>query len=101
MREVANYFGAEFGMKPYTPPGEIYAPTLRVGIKASTPDGFDLAAGVDLLRLDRKGDTFASLLLTPRGPSLFIGQKFTPVISFGAFVSPKNFGVGIFWSTVL
>jgi cephalosporin-C deacetylase-like acetyl esterase len=101
MREVANYFGAEFGMKPYAPPGEIYAPTLRVGIRASAPDGFDLAAGIDLLKFDRKGDAFASLLVTPRGPSLFLGRKFTPVISIGAFASPKSFGVGIFWSTVL
>jgi acetyl esterase/lipase len=101
MREVANYFGAEFNGSKYVAPENLYAPTLRVGIKADTGSAFDLAIGLDLLRLDARGEAFASLLLTPRGPTLFAGKRITPVLAIGGFFSFRSTGLGIFWSTVL
>ncbi|CAN5531474.1 hypothetical protein BH11ARM1_BH11ARM1_12590 [soil metagenome] len=101
MREVANFFGAEFSGKTYASPKEVYAPTLRIGMKADTGAGFDVALGLDLLQFDARGNGFATLLVTPRGPSLFVGYHLTPVLAAGGFATLKNAGLGIFWSTVL
>jgi hypothetical protein len=101
MREVAGYFSGEFYGTPFQVPGTVYAPTLRLGIKADLTSGFDVAAGIDLLRLDARGEGFASLLLTPRGPGLFIGRKINESLAAGGIVTPRGAGLGIFWSTVL
>ncbi len=101
MREVAAFFGSQFGGDAYTPPMRLYAPTFRVGLKADAPTGFDVAIGIDVLRFDRRGEGFASFLVTPRGPGLFIGRKITPVLSLGFTLRPKTGAIGIFWSTVL
>ncbi len=101
LREVASFFAAEFNAKEYIPPKRINAPTLRLGAILTTASGFDLAAGLDLLRLDRHGDGFVSFLVTPRGPQLFIGRKIDSRISMGFTATKKRVGVGLFWSTVL
>jgi hypothetical protein len=101
MREVAAFFDSVFHEKPYTAPRKLYAPTVRVGLKADTPNGFDVALGLDLFQFDSKGETFVTLLVTPRGPDIFAGRKITPVLAAGVFFNTRNIGVGIFWSTVL
>jgi hypothetical protein len=101
MREVASYFGAQFTGSEYSLPSQLYAPTFRLGIKADVVSGFDVAVGLDLLRFDKRGEGFATLLLTPRGAGLFLGKKITPVLAAGAILTPKYGSLGIFWSTVL
>jgi hypothetical protein len=101
LREVGNFFSAIYTGKDFSPPTKIYAPTVRIGGIANSITGFDLAAGIDLLKFDRRGDGFASLLITPRGPEVFIGRRIDSRISFGAIGTRRNFGIGIFWSTVL
>ncbi len=101
LREVANYFSSEFANTPYTPPSRIYAPTLRIGATATSGLGFNLAAGIDLLKFEASGQTFSSLLITTRGPQLFLGRKIDSRISFGVIGSRTRVGVGFFWSTVL
>ena len=74
------------------------------GALASAPNGFDLAAGLDLVRFDPRGDGFVSVLITPRGPQLFAGRTIFPGLAFGgiAKLSGRNhFGLGVFWSVVL
>lgn len=101
MREVAAFFGSTFNHETYAIPKKLYAPTLRIGLKADTPNGPDVALGLDLFQFDSKGESFATLLITARGPSIFAGRHITPVLAGGLFLSPRNVGVGIFWSTVL
>lgn len=101
MREVSAFFAAEFTNGKYTIPKSLYAPTVRLGLIANTPSGFDVALGLDLVRFDSDGKYFSTLLVTPRGPDLFVGQRITNVLAGGAFLSTKGVGFGIFWSTVL
>ena len=104
LREVARFFGNEMTGEPYAPPKRLVAPTLRIGALASAPNGFDIAAGLDLYRFDPRGDGFVSVLITPRGPQLFAGRTLFPGLAFGgiAKLSGRNpFGLGVFWSVVL
>jgi hypothetical protein len=101
MREVASYFATEFTGGTFEPPSRLYAPTVRIGFRLDTASGVDLGVGLDLLKFDPRGDSFATLLLTPRGPNLFIGRRFSQGLAFGAFGSTRGAGVGLFWSTVL
>jgi dienelactone hydrolase len=101
LREIGNFFNAVFAGKEFVPPSKIYAPTIRIGGVASIPNGFDLAAGLDLFRLDKRGDGYSTLLLTPRGPQLFLGRRIDSRISVGFIGSLKKLGFGFFWSTVL
>lgn len=101
LREVARFFHDEFGGKDFVPLRSIYAPTVRIGGLASTTSGFDLAAGLDIWKFDHRGDGFASLLLTPRGPGLFLGYRIDSRISVGGIATRRRAGLGLFWSTVL
>ena len=101
MREVANYFATEFTGTAFEPPDRLYAPTVRIGFRLDTASGLDLGIGLDLLKFDRRGDSFASLLLTPRGPNVFVGQRFSQGLSLGLFGGTRGVGAGLLWSTVL
>jgi len=101
LREVGNFFGAEFTGKDFTPPSRIYAPTIRIGGIANTVDGFDLAAGLDLFKFDREGNAFSTILITPRGTELFVGRQLDNRISIGVLGTRRKVGVALFWSTVL
>ncbi len=101
LREVGNFFGAEFAGKDFTPPSRIYAPTVRIGGLVNTATGFDLGLGLDLVKFDRSGDGFASFLITPRGPEIFLGRRIDNRVSIGFVGTRRRFGAGLFWSTVL
>jgi len=101
MREIAKYYAAQFTGSAFEPPKQIYAPTVRLGFKVDSASGLDIGIGLDLLKLDRRGDAFSTLFLTPRGPQLFLGKSIGGGISFGVFGSQRGAGAGLFWSTVL
>ena len=101
MREVAGFFNQEFSGVPFVVPKKVYAPTIRLGLKVDTGNGFDLGVGLDLLKFDHRGDTFASLFVTPRGPQLFIGRDITQGFAIGLIGTPRNSGVALLWSAVL
>jgi acetyl esterase/lipase len=101
MREVAGYFASQFTGATYNLPTKLYAPTFRLGMKAELSTGFDVALGLALIRFDSKGEGFGTLLLTPRGPGLFLGRKITPVLAAGGIITTKATSIGIYWSTVL
>lgn len=101
MREVSRFFSAEFAGTTFVPPVKLYAPTFRIGFGVATDSGLDLSAGIDLWRFDPKGNSFASLLATPRGLHLFLGRHVSAGLSIGGFGSNRGIGFGILWSTVL
>lgn len=102
--EVSRFFGNEMTGKAYVPPKRIYAPTFRLGALADYPNGFDLAAGVDIWRLNARSDAFSTLMITAHGPQLFLGRSIAPGLSLGVFGSLRgrsNLSIGAFWSAVL
>ena len=101
MREVSRYFTAEFHGQSFMAPKKLYAPTIRVGVKVDSGNGFDLGVGLDLLKFDKKGDQFSTLYLTPRGVQIFIGQTIASGLSFGIVGSTHRAGIGLMWSAVL
>ena len=104
LREVARFFGDEMTGTAYVPPRRLVSPTLRVGAIYALPNGFDLAGGLDLFHFDPRGDGFASLMITARGPQVFLGRMVLPGFSlgaFGRFAGHSPLGFGVFWSAVL
>jgi dienelactone hydrolase len=101
LREVATFFASEFEGETYVPPDRILAPTLRIGLKADLGLGFDLFAGIDLVRFDSRGTSFSSLVLTPRGPQVFVGVQVSEGLSLGVSAATRGLGLGLFWSSVL
>jgi alpha-beta hydrolase superfamily lysophospholipase len=101
MREVARFFQTEFNGAQFAAPEKLYAPTIRLGIKVDSGNGFDLGVGLDLLKFDKKGDTFTTLFITPRGPQLFLGRTIAQGFSIGAITSMRKAGAALLWSAVL
>ncbi len=102
--EVSRFFGTEMMGQAYTPPRRIVAPTLRLGAIADYPNGFDLAAGLDIWRINDRADLFSTLMITVRGPQIFVGRSIAPGLSLGAFGSFRGrskISIGAFWSAVL
>jgi dienelactone hydrolase len=101
LNEAARFFEAVAQDRPYTPPAQILAPTIRVGVMSTLPGKTDVVAGLDLRKFDAKGRSYASILLTPQTPVLWIGTDLTAGLSLGVGISTRRTGFGLFWSTVL
>lgn len=101
LREAANFFQSVAEKRAYNPPTTIVAPTIRVGLLGLSSGRFDVVAGFDVLKFDKRGKQYASLLITPRTPVLWIGAELNPGLNVGAGLSGNGSGLGIFWSTVL
>jgi len=101
LKEVTNYFGAEFSGKPYEPPKRIFAPTLRIGVQATTSSGFDIGVGIDLWKSNQRGDLIGIGMLTPRGPQLFLGGRISSGLTIGVVGGTNRVGIGLLWSRVL
>jgi hypothetical protein len=101
MREMARFFNQEFTGVKFVPPAKLYAPTIRLGLKVDTGNGFDIGAGLDLLKFDKKGDTFMTLFATPRGPQLYLGRDISQGFSVGVIGSTHKSGLALLWSAVL
>ncbi|MEI8281894.1 MAG: hypothetical protein WCG75_05780 [Armatimonadota bacterium] len=101
LREVANFWESLVSNREYTPPPKIVSPTVRVGITLQMPSKFDIAAGFDLIKFDKRGKSYVSLLLTPKNPVLWIGTDVVSGFSAGVGISNRRVGFGLFWSIVL
>jgi hypothetical protein len=101
LREVANFFDSLVANKEYVPPVKIVSPTIRVGVTFEMPSRFEIAAGIDLIKFDKPGKSYASLLLTPKNPVLWVGTDVAPGINAGVGISNRRVGFGLFWSIVL
>lgn len=100
-RSVAEFFEARFAGREFKAPRRVYAPTLRVGAIAVSNTGFQIAAGVDLIKFDSRGNALTTLFATPRGLQVFVGVKLDKNVFIGGFGSQQGFGFGASWSTVL
>ena len=101
LAETAAFFGSEFSGVRFEPPKRIYAPSIRLGVSVDPVDGLDIGAGIDLWRLDQKGDTVLSGFISPKGPSLRLMRNVSSGLAIGILAGPKKATVGVMWSTVL
>lgn len=101
LREVANFFESIVSNQDYSPPLKIVSPTVRVGVTLEMPSKFDIAAGFDLIKFDKRGKSYASLLLTPKNPVLWVGTDIASGFNVGVGISNRRVGFGLFWSIVL
>lgn len=101
LREVALFFAAVAGDRDYEPPTQLISPTIRVGVTFEVPGRYDIVGGIDLLKLDADGKTYASLLLTPRNPVFWVGRDIGNGMNVGIGISNQRVRPGVFWSTVL
>ncbi len=101
LRAAADFFEAVRDEKEFVLPKKLLAPTIRLGALASSPDGFDVVAGIDILKFDPSGKSYASFLLTPRSPVVWFGTTIGTGLNLGVSVSNRRVGFGLLWSTVL
>lgn len=100
-QEIAKFFAASETGAEYVAPKSIRAPTLRLGFEANAESGIQIVAGVDVWRSNARGDGFASILASPRGPQFFVGFKAEKGLSIGATLRSGSVSPGLFWSIVL
>ena len=101
LREVANFFDSIVVKKEYVPPVKIVSPTVRVGVTLEMPSRFEIAVGFDLIKFDKPGKSYVSLLLTPKNPVLWVGTDVVSGFNAGVGISNRRVGFGLFWSIVL
>lgn len=101
LREVANFFESLVTKKEYVPPLKIVTPTVRVGVTFELPTKFEIAVGFDLIKFDKRGKGYVSLLLTPKNPVLWVGTDVGSGLNAGVGISNRRVGFGLFWSIVL
>lgn len=101
LREVASFFASVASEKPYEPPHQLISPTIRIGVTFEAPGRYDIVGGVDLFKFERDGKSYASLLLTPRNPVIWVGRDIGNGMNVGMGISNQRVRPGVFWSTVL
>jgi dienelactone hydrolase len=101
LRVAADFFEAVRDQRDFVLPKKLIAPTIRLGALASSPNGFDVVAGIDILKFDPSGKSYASILLTPRSPVVWFGTTISPGLNLGVSVANRRAGFGLLWSTVL
>lgn len=97
---VVRFFEATFHGTEFTAPSRFYSPTIRLGLTFNPDRGLQVAGGLDVWRLNKSSDAFASVLLTPRGIEGFVGYSFSKGISLGVSITPRRTTIGGFWSVV-
>jgi dienelactone hydrolase len=98
---VSRFFAQTMRGTGFSAPDSLYAPTIRWGINFNDETGMQVMAGLDVWRLKANGETFASVMLTPRGGAGYIGHTVSKNLSFGVTVLRKRTTWGILWSIVL
>jgi hypothetical protein len=98
---VAEFFEKRFAGEEFVPPSSIHAPTIRIGLTLDAERGVQVAAGVDLWRSNRKGEFYASGMLSTRGLSLFAGWRGPLGFSPGVFALPDRTVFGLLWHFIL
>jgi dienelactone hydrolase len=98
---VSRFFSQTFRGTDFNAPDSLYAPTIRWGIGLNDETGLQVMAGIDVWRLKANGETFASVMITPRGGQGFLGQTVSKNFAIGIAVTRKRTTVGMLWSIVL
>lgn len=100
IRSVAAFFESTFSGREFEAPDTFYSPTIRFGLSVDIETGLNVAASLDVWRLNPNNDAFASLMLTPRGPRGFVGGSLGKGVAIGVIVLPRKTTFGMVWNTV-
>lgn len=100
-RVIRRFFESRFEFGTASVPDSFLAPTLRIGMIYSPNRDLRVALGTDLWRSNSRGDFYVSLVLTPKGSSLFSGVSLRGGFSLGAEITPKRAYGALFWNFVL
>ena len=100
LRTVSSFFGSTFAGIAYQAPKDFYVPTIRFGLAADLETGFNVAASLDVWRLNSSSAMFASLMFTPKGARGFIGGNVGGGFAIGAVILPRKTTFGMVWNTV-
>ena len=98
---VSRFFGQTFRGSGFAAPASLYAPTIRWGLNLTDETGLQVFAGLDVWRLKANGETFATVMVTPRGGAGFVGHTVSKNLAMGVTVLRKRTTVGLLWSIVL
>lgn len=98
---VARFFAQTFRGPGFKAPGSLYAPTVRWGLGLNDETGLQVMAGIDVWRLKANSETFATVMVTPRGAQGFIGQTVSKNLAIGISVTRTRTTPGLLWSIVL
>jgi dienelactone hydrolase len=98
---MSRFFAQTFRGIDFNAPDSLYAPTIRWGLGVNDETGLQVMAGVDVWRLKANGETFASVMITPRGAQGFLGQTVSKNFALGISVTRKRTTLGVLWSIVL
>ncbi len=98
VRLVARFFESTFRGQAFEPPATIHALTFRFGLVYSDERGLQVALSTDVWHGDKKGDTFAAVMLTPQGVEGLIGHRAGHGLSVGILVLPRKPTLGLNWS---
>lgn len=98
IRTVAGFFDSSVRGQKFEAPASIHAPTLRFGLVYSDHKGLQFALSTDIWHADRKGNVFASALVTPQGPQAFAGFRMTENLAAGVLLFPNRTTLGVTWN---
>ncbi len=98
---VSRFFTQTFRGPGFNAPGSLYAPTVRWGLGVNDETGLQVMAGIDVWRLKANGETFATLMVTPKGAQGFFGQTVSKNFAIGISFTRKRTTPGLLWSIVL
>lgn len=100
-RLVGDFLASEFQGGTFSAPDAILGPTIRIGLQYNPATELSLVAGVDLYRVGKRPELFASALLSTDGVLFFVGRPIGQGFSVGITYAPTGFTWGIAWMFVL
>lgn len=100
-RLVGDFLASEFRGFSFSAPDAILGPTIRIGLQYNPATELSLVAGVDLYRIGKRPELFASAFLSTDGILLYVGRPLAHGFSAGVVYAPGGFTWGIAWTFVL
>ena len=97
---VTRFCEACFNNKPFTAPDKFYSPTVRLALMADTAQGLQVGLGLDVWRSTVNSDAFATVMLAPKGLSIYVGHRINQGLSLGVVAMPRRAAPGLVWSVV-
>ncbi|MBX3111284.1 MAG: alpha/beta hydrolase family protein [Fimbriimonadaceae bacterium] len=97
---VARFCEASFSNKSFTAPTKFYSPTVRLAMMADTARGLQVGVGLDVWRSNVNSDAFATVMLAPKGLSIYLGRRVNQGLSLGVVAMPRRAAPALVWSVV-
>lgn len=100
-RLVGDFLSSEFRGLSFSAPDAILGPTIRIGLQYNPATELSLVAGMDLYRVGKRPELFASAFLSTEGVLFFVGRPIAHGFAVGVTYAPGGFTWGVAWTFVL